>query len=329
MFAIEESDMIKTVCLDGYTLNPGDIGWEPFEVLGELTVHDRTPNDQIVSRAALVPHVLTNKTPLSGATLEQLPELRYIGVLATGYNTVDTEAAKKKGIVVTNVPTYGTDSVAQHAAALILELTRHVAQHNQAVHQGEWTRREDFCFALAPIDELTGKTLGIVGLGRIGLGVARIGAAMGMNLIAFDTVKLSEEQLGSLSVQYTSIDQVFRESDVISLHCPLIPQTHHLVNAKRLATMKRSAVLVNTSRGPLVDNQALADALRAGQIAGAGLDVLDVEPPPADNPLLGTPQCIITPHIAWYARASRKRLMDIAAENLRSFVAGKPINVVN
>ena len=320
----------RIVVLDGYTLNPGDLDWAPFEALGDVTVYERTSEDQIVERAASAPCVLTNKTPLSAETIAQLPQLRYIGVLATGYNVVDVEAARQRDIPVTNIPTYGTDTVAQHAAALMLEMARHISIHNQAVHEGKWTACKDWCFALAPITELTGRTLGIVGLGRIGLTLARIAAAMGMNLIAFDQYRLTAEQLGGLKVDYkASADDVFREADVISLHCPLTDRTHHLVNAERLAMMKPTAVLINTSRGPLIDNAALASALRAGRIAGAALDVLDVEPPPADNPLIGLANCIITPHIAWYAQEARRRLMNIAAENLKAFLDGKPQNVVN
>ena len=319
----------KIVCLDGYTLNPGDLTWAPFEKLGGLDVHDRTSDDRILDRSHAAPFLLTNKTPMSSRTLEQLPDLKYIGVLATGYNIVDIEAASQRNIVVTNVPTYGTDSVAQHATALILELSRHIGLHHQAVQDGQWSRCEDWCFALAPITELTGKTLGILGLGRIGRTLARIGAAMGMKLVGHDVYWPSAEQFDGLQVEKLDMDEVFRRSDVISLHCPLTDETDRLVNAQRLSLMKPTAILVNTSRGPLVDNQALADALRAGTIAGAGVDVLDVEPPPADNPLLKAPNCIVTPHIAWYAQAARQRIVDTAAENLKAFIDGKPVNKVN
>jgi glycerate dehydrogenase len=260
--------------------------------------------------------------------MEQLPHLQYIGVLATGYNVVDVEAAKRRGIVVTNVPTYGTDSVAQHATALLLELVRQPALHANAVREGAWSESVDWCFSLAPITELSGKTLGIVGIGRIGRALARIGAAMGMSILAHDEYPPDAETLAGLDVEFTEMDDLFRRADAISLHCPLTPATEHLVNAERLSLMKSTAVLLNTSRGPLVDNQALADALEAGQIAGAGLDVLDVEPPPIDNPLLRAPNCIITPHVAWYAQASRQRLMDIAVENVSAFLAGAPQNTV-
>lgn len=319
----------KIVCLDGYTLNPGDIGWEPFENIGELTVHDRTPEDQIVARASGFAHALTNKTPLSADTLAQLPDLKYIGVLATGYNVVDIKAAAERGIPVTNIPIYGTDTVAQHATAMMLELTRGIAVHNQAVQEGKWSDCIDWCFALQPIRELTGKTLGLVGIGRIGLAFARIAAAMGMKLIAYDLYWPDAEKLGGLEVEQVELDALFERSDVITLHCPLTPENTEMVNAERLSMMKKTSVIINTSRGPLIDNQALADALAAGTIAGAALDVLDVEPPPADNPLLSAPNCIITPHISWYAAEARQRLMGTAADNLKAFLAGKPENVVN
>jgi glycerate dehydrogenase len=319
----------QIVCLDGYTLNPGDIGWGPFEAIGEITVHDRTPEDHILARAAGASHLLTNKTPLSTDTLAQLPDLKYIGVLATGYNVVDVQAAAERDIVVTNVPTYGTDSVAQHATALMLELVRGVGVHHQAVRNGQWSSNDDWCFALQPVIELTGKTMAIVGLGRIGLALARIGAAMGMKLIAHDRYWPTPDRLGGLDVESVELDDAFQRADVISLHCPLTSENHHLVDAARLKTMKPTAVIINTSRGPLIDNQALADALRAGTIGGAGLDVLDVEPPPADNPLIGAPRCIVTPHIAWYAAEARSRLMQIAADNLQAFWNGKPVNVVS
>ncbi|HJN93996.1 MAG TPA: D-2-hydroxyacid dehydrogenase [Dehalococcoidia bacterium] len=318
----------QIVVLDGYTLNPGDISWSGLEEFGDLVVHDRSPEDATLDRAAGCRFVLTNKVPLSDATMEQLPDLQYIGVLATGYNVVDVEAAKRRGIVVTNVPTYGTDSVAQHATALLLELVRQPALHAAAVRDGAWSESIDWCFSLAPITELSGKTLGIVGIGRIGRALARIGAAMGMSILAHDEYPPDAATLAGLDVEFTEMDDLFRRADAISLHCPLTSATEHLVNAERLALMKPTAVLLNTSRGPLVDNQALAEALEAGQIAGAGLDVLDVEPPPIDNPLLRAPHCIITPHVAWYAQASRQRLMDIAVENVRAFVAGTPENTV-
>ena len=316
------------VVLDGYTLNPGDIDWAPVQALGQVTLYDRTPEADIVSRAKGASCLLLNKTPLSRSTIEALPDLKYVGVLATGYNVVDLDACRERGIVVTNIPTYGTDSVAQHVAALMLEFARGVAVHDAAVHAGEWVDSPDWCFGKQPMFELTGKTLGIIGIGRIGQAVARIGAAFGMKLIAHDKFWPGADKLAGLEVAQVELDALFETADVISLHCPLTPENHQLVNAERLATMKRSALLINTSRGPLIDNQALAEALRAGRIAGAGLDVLDVEPPPADNPLLNAPNCIITPHVAWYAREARQRLMQIAADNLSAFIAGTPVNRV-
>ncbi len=319
---------LRIVVLDGYTLNPGDIDWQPLRQLGDVTLHDRTPASEIVARAQGASCLLLNKTPLTRETIAALPDLRYVGVLATGYNVVDTKAAAERGIVVTNIPTYGTDSVAQHVAALMLEFARGVALHDRAVHAGEWTRNADWCFGKQPMFELSGRTLGIVGIGRIGQAVARIGAAFGMDLIAHDLYWPTPDKLAGLQVTQVGMEALFEQSDVISLHCPLTPENHHLVNAARLGKMKSNAILINTSRGPLIDNEALANALRAGTIAGAGLDVLDTEPPPADNPLLSAPHCIITPHVAWYAREARQRLMQIAADNLKAFQGGSPVNTV-
>jgi glycerate dehydrogenase len=318
----------KIVVLDGYALNPGDLSWAGLSEIGELTVYDRTFADTIVERASGCRFVLTNKTPIRAEALARLPRVAYIGVLATGYDVVDAAAAKERGIVVTNVPAYATDSVAQHATALILELLRQPVLHSQAVHAGKWTAGTDWCFALTPITELTGKVLGVVGMGQIGRALARIGAAMGMAILAHDKYPPGAEALAGLGVEFTDVDDLFRRADVISLHCPLTPETSRLIDAPRLALMRPTAVLVNTSRGQLVDDHALAGALVAGRIAGAALDVLDVEPPAADNPLLAAPNCIITPHIAWYARAARQRLMDAAVSNLRAFLDGKPVNVV-
>lgn len=318
----------KIVVLDGYTLNPGDIDWQPLRALGDVTLHDRSRTEDIVARAKGASCLLTNKVLLSRETITALPDLRYIGVLATGYNIIDTDTCNERGIVVTNIPTYGTDSVAQHVAALMLEFARGVAVHDRAVHFGEWTDSADWCFSKQPMFELTGRTLGIVGIGRIGQAVARIGAAFGMKLMAHDLYWPSADNLAGLTVEQVGLDDLFARADVITLHCPLTPDNHHLVNADRLAKMKSEALLINTSRGQLIDNQALADALWAGTIAGAGLDVLDTEPPPADNPLLQAPNCIITPHIAWYAREARLRMMQIAADNLVAWLAGKPANAV-
>ena len=319
----------EIVYLDGATLNPGDINWECLIALGDFKVYDRTPEDAILERSAGVPYLLTNKTPLSAETIEQLPDLKYIGVTATGYNIVDIDAAAKRSIPVTNVPTYGTDSVAQHTTALMLEMARRISVHDKAVHDGVWSAGSEWCFALTPIYELAGRTLGVVGVGRIGLAVAKIGQAMGMKLVGSDEYWPDEQKRGGVEIEQLEVDQVFECADVITLHCPLTDKTNQLVNASRLATMKKTAVLINTSRGPLVDNQALADALTRGTIAGAALDVLDVEPPPADNPLFAAPNCIITPHIAWYAAEARTRLLNTAADNLKAFIEGSPTNVVN
>jgi len=319
----------RIVVLDGHTLNPGDLDWSPLSSSGELTVHDRTPPDAIVERAAGCDISLTNKTPLDAGTIQQLPDLRYIGVTATGYNVVDTQAASAANVIVTNVPTYGTDSVAQHTAGLLLELARRVSIHSTAVREGRWAACPDFCFTLAPITELTGKTMGIVGLGRIGVAFARIAAALGMRLIGHAPRWPDADRLAGLQIESVSLDDLFAHSDAVSLHCPLTDKTHHLVNASRLAAMKPMAFLVNTSRGPLIDESALADALVAGRLAGAALDVLEQEPPPLDHPLFRAPNCIITPHMACTAKAARERLLQTVIDNIRAFLNGSPINVVN
>jgi len=319
----------RIVVLDGYTLNPGDISWAGFEQLGKLEVHDRTSASQVVQRASGAQMVLTNKVPLPGDVQAKLPDLKYIGVLATGYNVVDINAASQHGITVTNVPAYSTQSVAQHGIALLLELARRIGQHAAAVREGQWSKSADFCFSLGPITELTDKTFGVIGLGKIGIATARIAAAMGMKIIAASVSGAGAREVPGLDVTFVSLDELFASSDVISLHCPLSPKTEKLINADRLSKMKRSAFLINTARGQLIDNHALADALNAGRIAGAGLDVLDIEPPPADNPLINAKNCIITPHLAWYSLEARTRLMDIASSNVKAWLAGSPVNVVN
>jgi glycerate dehydrogenase len=319
---------IRIVVLDGYTLNPGDISWAGFEKLGQLEVHDRTPASQIVERAASAQVVLTNKVPLNADSLSKLPDLKYIGVLATGYNVIDIAAAHQRGVTVTNVPAYSTESVAQHGISLLLELARRTGQHAQAVREGQWSKSADFCFALGPITELSGKTFGVVGMGKIGIATARIAAAMGMKIIAASVSGAGPRPVPGLDVSFVSLDELFATSDVVSLHCPLTPKTDKLINADRIAKMKPSAFLVNTARGQLIDNQALADALNQGRLAGAGLDVLDIEPPPASNPLIGAKNCVITPHLAWYSIEARIRLMQIATSNLEAYLAGKPVNVI-
>lgn len=311
--------------LDGFTLDPGDLSWDELRQLGSCAIHDRTPPGEIISRATNAEIVLTNKTPLTRETFVELPKLKYIGVLATGTNVVDLVAARERNIVVTNVPAYGSRSVAQATIALLLELTNHVGHHAQRVRDGGWTRAKDWCFWDSPLVELDGLTLGIVGFGRIGASVADIAHALGMKIVAYSP----SQKIARDFVKFVDLETLFRTSDVVSLHCPLTPQTKTLANAERLAWMKPTAFLLNTSRGPLVDETALADALNSGQIAGAALDVLSVEPPSATNPLLSAKNCLITPHNAWGTRAARLRLMSIAVENVRAFIAAKPQNVVN
>ncbi|MHC4517435.1 MAG: D-2-hydroxyacid dehydrogenase [Planctomycetota bacterium] len=317
---------MNIVVLDGYTLNPGDLTWVPLENLGHCTIHDRTPAEEVAARTREAEIVLTNKTDLNAATLQALPKLQYIAVLATGYNIVDVDAARARGIPVSNVPTYGTESVAQMTFAHILNLTQHVGHHARTVQEGRWCSSRDFCYWDMPLAELAGLTLGLVGLGRIGRAVARIGLAFGMRVVACDPVAQNDGPNGCTMIE---LDDVFRRSDVVSLHCPLTADNAGLVNAERLALMKPRSLLINTSRGALIDERALADALQAGRIAGAGLDVLAVEPPGTDNPLLTTRNCYVTPHIAWATRAARQRLLDVTVENVAAFLEGRLQNVVN
>jgi glycerate dehydrogenase len=315
---------MKIVVLDGFTLNPGDLDWEALTALGELTVYDRTPVAETVARADDAEIVLTNKTVLSREAILSLRKLRCIGVLATGYNVVDVAAANERGIIVTNVPAYGAPSVAQATFALLLEFTNQVGHHAETVRQGRWSASADFCYWDKPLVELSGLTMGIVGYGKIGQAVGRIARAFGMKTLANTRSAKAAE-----GVAFMDVDSVFARSDVVSLHCPLTPETAKLVNAERIAIMKSTAYLINTGRGGLVDEQALAAALNDGRIAGAGLDVLSVEPPRADNPLLSAKNCIITPHIAWATRAARERLMRIAVENVKAYIEGKARNVVS
>ena len=316
---------MKLVVLDGYCLNPGDLSWDALRCFGELVVFERTPPDKVVGRAAGAEIAFTNKTPMPGSVLAQLPDLRYIGVLATGYNIVDVEAAKARGIVVTNIPTYGTASVAQFVFALLLELCHNVKLHSDAVRGGEWSSSPDWSFWKSPLVELAGRNLGIVGFGRIGRQVGRIADAMGMHVLAYDTYHGGPPQY---NFRWAGLEELLREADVVSLHSPLFPETQGMINAKTLAWMKPSAFLINTSRGPLVLDHDLADALNGGRLAGAGLDVLSVEPPAADNPLLSARNCLVTPHIAWATHEARTRLIDQAVGNLAAFVSGNPVNVV-
>ncbi len=310
----------KIVVLDGFTLNPGDLGWSGFEKLGDFTVYDRTAADQIVKRIGNASVVITNKTPIDAAVLEACPSIKYIGVLATGYNVVDVRTATSKGIVVTNIPTYGTTAVAQFAFALLLELCHHVGDHARAVREGRWASCADFCFWDTPLVELAGKTFGIIGMGRIGYATAVIAQAFGMKVLAYDAYRNPAWE--SETLRYTSFEDLLAQSDVISLHCPLTDETKGIVNKKSIALMKDGVLLLNTSRGPLIVEQDLADALASGKVAGAAMDVVAQEPPKADNVLFSAPNCLVTPHIAWAPKESRTRLMNIAVDNLESFLAG-------
>ena len=320
--------MKKIVVLDGYAANPGDISWEPWNALGEVIVYDRTSPDQVVVRAQGAEVVLTNKVILSAEVLAQLPALRYVGVLATGYNVVDLDAARNQDVIVTNIPAYSTASVAQMVFAHLLNITHHVADHAQSVADGGWQNSVDFCYWNSPLIELDGLTLGIVGVGNTGLATARIAQAMGLKVMAYSSK--SAEALQALGIDKAAdYKQLFAEADVVSLHCPLTSETHHLVNAERLSWMKPSAILINTGRGPLVDEQALADALNQDRIYAAGVDVLTQEPPRQGSPLIGARHCYITPHIAWATSAARRRLMQVALENVAAYLTGTPQNVVN
>ncbi|HAM73877.1 MAG TPA: glycerate dehydrogenase [Verrucomicrobiales bacterium] len=318
----------RIVILDGHTLNPGDQSWSGLEALGDCQVHARSAPHEVVDRCRGAAVVITNKVPLSRATLEQLPDLRCIGVTATGYNIVDVAAARERGIPVTNVPTYGTRSVAQFTLALILELAHRVGMHADSVRAGDWSRCPDFCYWKSPLVELEGMTLGIVGFGRIGRAVADLGLALGMRVLASGRSGTPAVP-DTTGVRRTDLATLFRESDVLSLHCPLTEETRHLVSRERLALMKPGAWLINTSRGPLVDEAALAEALNGGRLGAAAVDVLSVEPPDPGNPLLQARNCLVTPHQAWASLAARKRLMAVAVENVRAFLAGEPVNVVN
>ncbi len=315
------------VILDGYTLNPGDLSWKPLKDLGNLTVYDRTQSELVDERIQTAEIVFTNKTVLTAENLASAQKLRYIGVLATGYNVVDIDAAGRAGIVVTNIPTYGTAAVAQYAAALLLELCHHVGEHGRCVQAGEWSKNPDWCFWKYPLTELAGKTMGIVGFGKIGQSTARIAQALGMKILAFDRYRKPE--LESDTCRYAGWDELLRESDVISLHCPLFPETKGIINCESLRKMKDGVLIINTARGELIVEKDLRDAVDAGKVGGAAVDVVSKEPIEIDNPLLGCDRIIITPHIAWAPAESRKRLLTAAAENLRSFLDGTPKNVVN
>lgn len=317
---------MNIVILDGYTLNPGDLSWSELEQLGTLTVYARTTPEEVVERASEATVILTNKTVLTAAHMKALPQLQYIGVLATGYNVVDIEAAKKQGIVVTNIPAYSTPSVAQMTFALLLSITNRVEHYTLQNKQGIWSRCPDFSYRDTTLTELQGKQFGIVGYGNIGRQTARIAKAFGMNVCAYTSKKQEDLEEG---VRKCDEEEFFRTCDIISLHCPLSEQTHHLINTRTLAMMKPSAILLNTGRGPLVDEMALATALSEQRLAAYAADVLSCEPPTIDNPLLQAPNTFITPHIAWATIESRQRLLDICIENVRAFIKGSPQNVVS
>lgn len=319
---------MKIVILDGYTENPGDLSWGELEALGELTVYDRTPmdEDEIIRRIGDAEVVYTNKTPITKKVIDACPNMRFISVLATGYNVVDFVYAGEKSIPVTNVPTYGTDSVSQFAIALLLEICHHIGHHDNTVHGGKWEESADFCYWDYPLIELSGKTMGIIGFGRIGQRTGVLSKALGMKVLAYDSY---ESDAGRAIAEYVDLDKLLTESDVVALHCPLFPETKEIIRKETIEKMKDGVILINNSRGPLVNEQDLADALNSGKVYAAGLDVVSTEPIRGDNPLLGAKNCIITPHISWAPKESRQRIMDCAVDNLKGYIAGSPVNVVN
>lgn len=318
---------MKIVILDGYTLNPGDLTWDGLKALGDVEIYDRTSQDKVVERAKDAEIVFSNKTPLGGDLLNQLPKLKFIGVLATGYNVIDIETAKKNGVVVSNVPGYGTASVVQMTYALLLELCQHVQHHSNAVMEGRWSTCLDFCFWDFPLMELEGKTMGIIGYGDIGKKVGDVATAFGMNILG--NSRTQTDQSHRRNFEWASVKELLEQSDVVSIHCPLFAETKGLINKESLKWMKSSAFLLNTSRGQIIIDHDLADALNNGVIAGAGIDVLSMEPPPKDNPLFKAKNCLITPHIAWATIEARTRLMNITVSNLKAYISGEPVNVVN
>lgn len=320
---------MKIVVLDGYTENPGDISWAPLEALGDVTVYDRTSYAEsplIAERIGTAEIAVTNKTPLTRAVIDACPNLRAIAVLATGYNVVDTVYARTKGIPVMNVPAYGTDNTAQYAVALLLEACSHVGLHDRSVHAGEWTESADFCYWKCPLIEVSGKTAGIIGFGRIGMAVARVLRAMNVRVLAYSR---SERAEGRALADYVPLDELIGSSDFIFLHCPLTPETEGLINAARISQMKDGVIIVNNGRGQLIAEEDLAAALACGKVGCAAVDVASSEPIRADNPLLHAPNCIITPHISWATKEARERIMQTTADNVKSFMAGKPAHVVN
>ena len=318
---------MKIVVLDGYALNPGDLSWDAVKDLGDLKVYDRTPPDEILARASGAEILLTNKTPIREQAIRQLPQLKYIGVLATGYNIIDVDAASRNNIVVANIPDYGSYSVAQLTFALLLELCHHVQRHSDSVREGKWASSMDWCYWNYPLVELAGKTMGIIGFGNIGQKVGDMAASFGMSVLG--AARKQSNQLHRKNFRWASVDEILQESDVVSIHCPLTPETKGLINARSVRTMKPSSFLLNTSRGPIIVDEDLSEALNADIIAGAGIDVLSVEPPHENNPLFTAKNCIITPHIAWATKEARERLMKMAVTNLHAFLNGNPVNVVS
>lgn len=318
---------MKIIVLDGYTLNPGDLSWGGLEQFGSVTVYDRTNKEDIITRIGDAEIVYTNKTPLTSEILEACPSIKFIGVLATGYNIVDTASAKARGITVTNIPTYGTAAVAQFAIALLLEICHHIGAHSKSVSEGAWESNPDFCYWNYPLIELAGKTIGIIGFGRIGYETAKIAISLGMNVLAYDSFPNKSYENDKIS--FVALEELLGSADVISLHCPLFPSTQGIINKNNIAKMKDGVIIINTSRGPLINEKDLSEALNSGKVYAAAVDVVSTEPINRSNPLLKAKNCIITPHIAWAPKESRTRLMNIAVDNLSAFLSGKPRNVVN
>ena len=317
----------KIVVLDGFTENPGDLSWNPLEALGELVVYDRTPTEKIVERIGDAQIILTNKTLITRQTINHCPNLEYIGVLATGYNVVDIEAAKSKSITVTNIPSYGTEAVAQFAFALLLEICHHVGHHSDAVKSGRWAKCEDFCFWDFPLIELTGKSIGIIGYGRIGQATGKLAKAFGMKVLAYDAYP--NMNLEDSQCRFIALEDLLKQSDIIALHCPLFPETEGIIRKETIEKMKDGVIIINNSRGPLIVEQDLADALNSGKVAAAGVDVVSKEPIDMNNPLLFAKNCLVTPHISWAAKESRQRLMATAVENIEKYLLKSPVNVVS
>lgn len=318
---------MNIVILDGYTANPGDLSWDSFKEFGNVTAYDYTPDELVIERCKDAEIIIDNKVVLTRKIIESLPKLKYIGMLSTGYNVIDIEAAKENNITVCNVPTYSTSAVAQLTFALILETYNQVAIHNQAVHDGEWSKCRDFCFQKTPLIELREKTIGLIGFGKIGNEVAKIAEAFSMNILCY--VPSTKPQPNYKNFRFVSLDELAENSDIVSLHCPLTTETLNIINESFISKMKSNAIIINTARGASVDEKALAEAINSGKIAGAGVDVLSTEPPKVDNPLLSCEKCLITPHIAWAGFETRQRLLGVVYNNLKAFLSGTPVNVVN